>query len=333
MAETAENPTPVEIQPVEPEKPPRSMRWTAVLGLALLAVIMLGTKSGAVQNAWRALTGNNLPLAASDPQPAGLPALSEHEREWIESLPPQQQMEALVQSAIQHEEGATELIARKLDSWQDQLENTSRWTDLMMTALYSNDLRVRAAAMEINLVAHRLEKDSDTVDSLIQKGQQDVSSRPYSAWMLGMLANRGVSPDRITAVLEEWMRDPNEQSRVWAIEGLANIGTDETVKDFLWVFKNDQSLLVRERAGCSLSKSGMLTRVQRMRAVPGLIDLAEESSLDDRTKTWVYQALREITDERLGNDPSTWRTWWLEQGQDRIQKFASSDGQQVLGNS
>jgi hypothetical protein len=32
-----------------------------------------------------------------------------------------------------------------------------------------------------------------------------------------------------------------------------------------------------------------------MKAVPGLIDLAQDDSLNLTTRSWVYQALREIT--------------------------------------
>jgi hypothetical protein len=42
-------------------------------------------------------------------------------------------------------------------------------------------------------------------------------------------------------------------------------------------------------------KIRMLTRAQRMKSVPGLIDLAQDDSLNTTARTWVYQALREIT--------------------------------------
>ncbi len=323
---------PPSIEP-EPMITPQSARRLLALAGLLVALLVAATKSQAVQETWHALTGNKMPVAANVPQLAGKPALSEHQREWIEKLEPQPQMEALIEAAINHEEGATTMIAEKLPSWQGNLENSKRWNDLMMTALYSNDLRVRAAAIEINLMANHLEKTNDAVESLIQKGEDDLSSRPWSAWMLGMLANRGVQTERVTAKLEDWMHDPNEQSRIWAIEGLANTGSESTIKDFLWVFKNDDSMNAKERAGCSLAKSGMMTRVQRMQAVPGLIELAGDTTLNDQTRSWIYQALREITDERIGNDPQAWQSWWLEHGQERIQKFAGADGHDVLGNS
>jgi len=90
---------------------------------------------------------------------------------------------------------------------------------------------------------------------------------------------------------------------------------------------------VRERAGCSLAKSGMLTREQRMLAVPELIDLAYDPSLDSTTRSWVYQALREITNEHLGNDPATWKNWFATEGTQRRQEFKLGEHWSVLGNN
>src|SRR2546430_5622625 len=64
---------------------------------------------------------------------------------------------------------------------------------------------------------------------------------------------------------------------------------------------------VRERAGCSLAKSGMLTCEQRMKAMPGLLELTDDPSLNATTRLWVYQALREITNENLPKDRKSTR--------------------------
>ena len=148
-----------------------------------------------------------------------------------------------------------------------------------------------------------------------------------------MLANRGVAPENIHDFLRSYMHDPTQKTRFWAVEGLAHIGSDDTIKDFLDVFRNDPSLEVRERAGCSLAKSGMLTREQRMLAVPGLIDLACDPSLDATTRSWIYQALREITNEHLGDDPATWRNWYSTAGAKRKEEFRQSEQWNVLGNN
>ena len=167
----------------------------------------------------------------------------------------------------------------------------------------------------------------------MESARKFPQNRSYAAWELGMLANRGIETARIHELLADWIHDPNQQTRFWSVEGLAHLGTDDTIKNFLDVFRNDASLEVRERAGCSLAKSGMLTREQRMKAVPGLIDLADDPSLDATTRNWVYQALREITNVNLPNDPATWRNWYSTHGAEKIREFGKGDSWSVLGNS
>jgi HEAT repeat protein len=127
--------------------------------------------------------------------------------------------------------------------------------------------------------------------------------------------------------------DSNLQTRLWAVEGLAHIGTDPTIKNFLDVFRNDASLEVRERAGYSLPKSGTLTRGQRMKAVPGLLELTDDPALDAITRNWIYQALREITNVNLPNDPSAWRNWSSAHGAEKAREFGTGEAWAVLGNS
>jgi len=220
-----------------------------------------------------------------------------------------------------------------VDGWHGKLQRTQKWEDLQDTALYSNDLRVRAAAIEINLAVNNLAKTDETADRIIRSAESIPSNRPWAAWELGMLANRGIEPERIHQLLVTYIHDPEQQTRFWAVEGLAHFGTDETIKDFLDVFRSDVSMEVRERAGCSLAKSGMLTREQRMKAVPGLIDLGDDDSLNETTRNWVYQALREITNEPLPNSSAAWRSWYAKFGVARRQEFKQGDSWAVLGNN
>jgi HEAT repeat protein len=110
--------------------------------------------------------------------------------------------------------------------------------------------------------------------------------------------------------LMEHRRDPEEQTRYWTIEGLSMLGTDDSIAPLVQAFRSDPSPLVRERAASALSQSGMLTREQRLRAVPELLRMADEESLDATTRTWVFQALRDITGASVGADAAAWRTWW-----------------------
>jgi len=259
--------------------------------------------------------------------------LSEHNIEWLKTQSAQVQMEFLLRAAINHDQGATGMIAKLLEEWREKLHCSQRCQDLETTALYSNDLRVRAAAIEINLVVNNLAKTEEAAKQLMETGKQVESHRSWDAWELGMLANRGIDADEIHDLLTGWAHDKNQQTRFWAVEGLAHIGTDNTIKDFLDVLRNDPSMEVRERAGCSLAKSGMLTREQRMLAVPGLLELTDDPSLNSTTRTWVYQALREITNETLPDDPATWRNWYSSKGAEKAQEFKQAERWAVLGNN
>jgi hypothetical protein len=258
--------------------------------------------------------------------------LSEHNVHWLKTQKPQVQMEFLLEAAINHDQGATEVIADYLAGWHGKLQRTERWQDLEQTALYSNDLRVRAAAIEINLAVNNLTKTAETVAALIESAEKETKNRPWSAWELGMLASRGIERERVYQQLTTWVHDKDQQTRFWAVEGLAHIGMEQTIKDFLDVLRNDPDMEVRERAGCSLAKSGMLSREQRMKAVPGLLELTDDPSLNAVTRAWVYQALREITDENLPNAAASWRNWYSTNGEKKIEQFRRQPPWALLGN-
>ena len=272
------------------------------------------------------------PIAvAGTPVPAS-PHLSERNLEWLKTQPAQTQMEFLLEQAIRHDTGATDLIPQYLGRWRRRLRRSERWQDLEESALYSNDLRVRAAAIEINLVVNGFGKNDETGLRLLDAAARDPSYRTWYEWELGMLANRGVDQDKIYEVLSSWTHDQNEKTRFWAVEGLAQIGAEDTIQNFLDVLRNDPSMEVRERAGCSLARSGMLTREQRMKAVPGLLELTDEPSLNSTTRLWVYQALREITAEALRNDPASWRNWYSAHGSERTEELKRGPEWALVGN-
>src|SRR5262249_35225600 len=158
-------------------------------------------------------------------------------------------------------------------------KRTKAWTALVdETALYSNDLRVRAAAIEAELASYGAEKTAAEAERWMETGRQSPGERPVSGWVLGLLGNRGIEAEPVHEPLREWERDPDEEARYWSVEGLAMLGIDAAVPDLLEALKGDPAARVRERGGCGLAKSGMLTREQRLQAVPGLIDVAEDAA-------------------------------------------------------
>jgi HEAT repeat protein len=189
-------------------------------------------------------------------------------------------------------------------------------SSLLTTALNSNDLKVRSAALEIELAGYNLPKRAESADTLMERIRREPSARPWALWMLGVLGNRGVETRRAFVTLMDYRHDPDEQTRYWAVEGLSLLGTDETVAPLLEAFRSDPSPLVRERGGCGLAQSGMLTREQRLRAVPDLLKMTDDTALDDSTRGWVFQALRDITGATIAADSAAWRAWWAQHRSD-----------------
>ncbi len=245
------------------------------------------------------------------PAPASANVLSEHETEVLDGMTAQQQSQLLMERSINHYKGANEEIAKRVDSWRGKIKLDETLNRLFTTALNSDDLRVRAAAIEVDIAARDLGKNEFTVNELerqAQSGEQGV--RVNALWDMALLGNRGVEPQRAAQALLQSIHDDNVNVRYWTVEGLAYLGTDETVAPLLQVFHDDPSPMIRERAACGLAQSGMLSEKQRRSAVPTLLNYADDASLDETTKKWVFQALRDITGQSLPHDAAAWRNWY-----------------------
>jgi hypothetical protein len=62
-------------------------------------------------------------------------------------------------------------------------------------------------------------------------------------------------------------------------------------------------------AAYGLAESGMLSREQRLTAVPHLID-SGDPALDSQTHAWAFEALADITKQHLPNDSVAWHDWY-----------------------
>jgi hypothetical protein len=233
------------------------------------------------------------------------------ELQQISQLLPQQQAELLLERAINHNDGAVEVIRRRVDSWRGHLQNTGRLFDLVIDALNTDDLRVRTAAVEIDLAANNLSKSRQSVALLVQRLQNEPARRPFALWRLGALGNRGVEPETVLSHLLHFRHDRDEQTRYWVVEGLAMLGTDASIDPLLDILAHDPSQRIRERAAHNLGISGMLTKQQRLTAVPDLLNLADDDSLDPTTRAYIFSALRDISGQSFGDDASAWRNWWV----------------------
>jgi hypothetical protein len=292
------------MQPTAPESGSRSL--VAVGGVVVVAVLAATSPARA---AWEQIAAF-LSLHGK-PEPASASVLSEHETSTLDAMPPQGQAELLLERSINHYSGANDQIAARVGRWGGRIVLNDRLNNLFVTAINSDDLRVRAAGIEVDIAARNLEKTVEFVDRLEPVARTGAQGpRANALWNLGLLGNRGVEPARIAQILIGSVRDPNENIRYWAVEGLAYLGTDETIEPLMSVFHDDASPKIRERAACSIAQSGMLSKAQRMSAVPALLDYANDRSLEPDTRTWVFQALRDITGQSLPHDPSAWRAWW-----------------------
>jgi len=225
-------------------------------------------------------------------------------------LPPQQQAERLLERAMHDDAASLDLLQENVDGWRGHLKNTDQLFDLVLAALNSHDLRVRTAAVDVDLAANNLSKSPESVARLIRQLQRDPTARGMALWRLGSLGNRGVEPEKVLDSLLNYSHDPSEHTRYWAVEGLAMLGNDATIDPLLDVLAHDRSPRVRERAASSLGQSGMLTREERLAAVPHLLNFADDDSLATNTRELVYGTLRVITGAELGNDANAWRAWW-----------------------
>ena len=225
-------------------------------------------------------------------------------------LAPQEQAEHLLERAIARDPESLDMIGKDVDGWRGHLRNTDRLFDLVHSALNSDDMRVRSSALEIDLAANNLSKSPDTVARLVKKLHESPADRPWTLWRLGALGNRGVQPELVLAQLLTYVHDRNEETRFWAVEGLGVLGTDASIDSLLDRFAHDSSARIRERAASNVAQAGMLSREQRLAAVPQLLNFFDDDALDSATRGWVYGALRLITGVQLGNDANAWRKWW-----------------------
>jgi hypothetical protein len=268
-----------------------------------------------------AVWGKTAGLFASRPNAELSAELSETD---LDRQRPQKQAELLLERAVSHSDGDPNLIEAqiesRIDAWRGQLQWDEQLGDLTTVALNSNDQSVRASAIEVQLAAYGLTKTESTVDALArQADSRDHQKKIWALWALGLLGNRGVEPERVVQVLAAHLKDSGkdkrkekeeEDSRRWAVEGLALVGTTPTIAPLLEAMHNDPSPTVREHAACSLAASGMLSPRQRLIAAPQLINYSADPALDAQTRSWAFRALADITKQHLPNDSEAWRNWY-----------------------
>ncbi len=270
--------------------------------IGVLFAIFVGN-IGRAQAAWSNFT--NL-FSIRQEAPASVKDLRQLDR-----MKPQTQAEALLELAVGHRDGAVDQISSRVDRWQGKVKWNSQIATLTTAALNSSDMRVRESGIEVELAAYGLAKNSASLEYLVMAANSpDHARKIWALWALGLIGNRGVQSDRVVQVLTSHLKDADEDSRRWAVEGLALAGSALTIEPLLKTMHDDPSASVRQRAACSLAESGMFTPDQRMSAVPQLLAYSDDPSLDAQTHGWAFQALGDITHQRLPNESSAWRSWY-----------------------
>lgn len=297
-----------------------SLRWQRAL--AVLAGVALGSLlagfatarfTRAPQLPWASLNALPTHLFLHSPKHASqrTPVRSpKADPDDVSLLAPQLQAERLLKRALTGSESALDQISISPERWLGHVWETPALFALVREALASDDLRVRNAAIEVDLAANGLSKTAHSVDLIAKQLRAPHADRTWNLWRLGALGNRGVEPGTVLAALLHYVRDRDESTRFWAVEGLAALGTDATIDPLLDILRDDPSLKVRKCAALSLAASGMLTETQRLAVIPDLLNFLDDDSIDNTTRGLVYATLRGITGQALGNDANAWREWW-----------------------
>ncbi len=132
-------------QSIDPQSGSWRVLFAVAAGILLAGFFATGNARATFAEITRFLT------LQGKPEPASPAMLSEHEIESLDRQTPQQQAEVLLERAINHYEGANDQIATRVEGWWGKLKFTPEFNSLITTALNSNDLRVRAAGIELDL--------------------------------------------------------------------------------------------------------------------------------------------------------------------------------------
>jgi HEAT repeat protein len=288
--------------PVSRRKPSLPLLHLLAIAIGIFAALLAGT----IRRAGPSWSGIQTLFSSQPRDPASAADLRQLDR-----MRPQKQAETLLELAVGNTAGAVDQISSRVDRWQGQVQWNSQIASLSTAAMNSNDMRVRQSGIEVELAAYGLAKNPASLDYLLKTANSpNHAQKIWALWALGLMGNRGVRPDRVVEALTSHLADSDVDSRHWAVEGLALTGSDQTIQPLLQAMHDDPSPIVRERAACGLAQSGMFTQQQRLTAVPQLLNYTDDASLDAQTHAWAFQALNDITHQRLPNDSAAWRDWY-----------------------
>ena len=227
----------------------------------------------------------------------------------VEELPIQARAERALELSINRFVGASNYIMDNAQDWRGEMKRNQKLTTLIDTAINSPLIEIRMAGFEIYLAQFDLEKSVEQVDNLLIRFEKNPEgSGPWVMWSMALIGARGVDRERIFDELLIATENPNDKIRRWAVDALARFGGEEVIGPLLDIASNDFSPIIQERAYCGLAQTGTLHVLERYSALPRLLEIAKDPQSSDQTLSWVYQALKEISNfYDIPNDPRKWQ--------------------------
>ena len=193
--------------PIQYGHAPRSKRPLVIIA-GLFLILAFAVRNGSAQSVWQVIS--RFIGLHGKPEPASANVLSEHETEVLDQMSPQAQAELLLERSINHYRGANDEIAKRVDSWRGKLTMENHLQSLYGIAINSDDLRVRAASLEIDLASRNLIKNTATIDHLENDARfGEQGPRVNAMWDIALLGNRGIEPQRAFEIVSSSMHDSN----------------------------------------------------------------------------------------------------------------------------
>lgn len=221
----------------------------------------------------------------------------------------QAQAEQMLRRLADGDSAAADQVIAQAPTWLGSTHRTPTADAQLMRVINSHQMHAREAALEAELALDNVPKNAVGLDRATQAADTP-GHRQWGLWMLGALGNRGVDPVHVAKIIGSYLDSPDIGTRAGAVNGLALLATDETIPMMLDRFRNDPSPVVQERAACALAESGMYNHSQRMQAAHALINWLDDPLISAQQRTWIAQALTDISGRNLGADSAAWREWY-----------------------
>lgn len=226
--------------------------------------------------------------------------------EAFESVKAQLQSTALFKGQVTAWQACNRLI--DLYSRKSKDQGVYQMIDL---ALNSPNFKERAAAASGVLAALEIpESPEGLAASRRLIGSRQPWCRYWGYQFLSYLDLAQIRDATSKTDLVAGLKDGDESARKSVVQALGAFSDRDLIPILYKAFREDPSLPVRERAACSLSKSGVYTRDQRWLMIPFFVGVMRDHKMDDQTKNWAVQALSHITGQGFGRDVGLWEQWW-----------------------